>query len=220
MAIAKAAEALGRPPILALTATATSETAADIVRALGLHATLLVRASVVRANLAFHVERTVNEMAKRVALLRLFDDEPGPGIVYTATVKKADELYRWTAASRLPVARYHGRMSAADRERWSRAHFMDGTVRVMIATKAFGMGIDKPDTRFVVHYQVPDFIESYAQEAGRAGRDGRSARCVLLYRLEDRSVQTFFIARKYATRGEIARSWRRRGAREAREART
>ncbi len=204
MAIAKAAEALGRPPILALTATATSETAADIVRALGLRAPLVVRTSVVRPNLAFHVERTVNEMAKRVALLRLFDDEPGPGIVYTATVKKADELYRWTAASRIPVARYHGRMSAADRER-SRAHFMDGTVRVMIATKAFGMGIDKPDTRFVVHYQVPDSIESYAQEAGRAGRDGRSARCVLLYRLEDKSVQTFFIARKYATRGEIAK---------------
>lgn len=115
----------------------------------------------------------------------------------------ADELFAWMAALRVSVAKYHGQMSDADREA-ARRHFMNGTARVMVATKAFGMGIDKPDIRFVVHYQSPDSLESYFQEAGRAGRDGGEGTCTLLYRLEDRRVQSFFLARKYPGREQVA----------------
>jgi ATP-dependent DNA helicase RecQ len=217
-AIARAAERLGRPPILALTATATKETADDIALALGLRVPVVVRTSMARPNLAFEVRRTVNEMAKRVALVQLFEEaQPGSGIVYAATTKMVDELFAWTSALGVPVARYHAKMGAAAREE-SRARFMDGTVRVIIATKAFGMGIDKRDVRFVVHHQFPDSIETYWQEAGRAGRDGKRARCVLLYRLEDKRVQDYFIAKSFprafarsanATPAEIA-TWKAR----------
>jgi len=202
LAIRSAVEALGRPPILALTATATPETRSDIVQQLGLRDPCVVHPTVARDNLAFRVERTVNEMAKRVALSRLLDEETGAGIVYVATVKMADELFAWMANLHVEVGRYHAKMRPHEREA-SRLRFMDGTVRVMIATKAFGMGVDKPDIRWIAHHQFPDSIESYFQEAGRAGRDGRTARCVLLYRLEDRRVQTYFLAGKYPRKSDV-----------------
>ena len=218
LGIARAREALGAPPLLALTATATLETRAEIVRALGMVEPCVVRGSVVRSNLRLSVVRTVNEMAKRVALMELLEewrvargggrarvgaaDGEGSGIVYAATVKAAEELYAFIAAMGVPVARYHGDMSARARAD-SQTRFMDGHVNVMVATKAFGMGVDKPDVRLVVHHAMPDSLESYVQEAGRAGRDGAAARCVLLYRLEDRRTQLFFMSRKYPSRADI-----------------
>ncbi len=210
LGIAATRDALGaggdRIPMLALTATATEETVKEVVASLGMRAPRVVRGSVVREGLVFEVERTVNEMAKRVALVRLVEEESpkgGVGIVYAATVKSADALFAWFTALRVPVAKYHAKMSPRAREA-SRAMFMNGTVRVMVATKAFGMGIDKPDVRFVAHHQIPDSLESYVQEAGRAGRDGESARCVLLYRLEDRRLQEFFLRQKTPARRAVA----------------
>ncbi len=200
--IAEAAAALGRPPIVALTATATPETCRDIERELGLRAPRVVRTSMMRPNLHFEVSRTVNDAAKRSALLRVLAQVRGVVLVYTATVKTADALFAWLGALREPVARYHAKMTPTEREA-SRARFMSGAVRVMVATKAFGMGIDKPDIRAVVHYEAPDSLESYVQEAGRAGRDGEEARAVLLYRHEDRRVQQFFAAKKYASAKEV-----------------
>jgi ATP-dependent DNA helicase RecQ len=108
----------------------------------------------------------------------------GSGIVYTATTAAAQQTAAWLCEWGIPTDYYHGRRSRADRER-VQAAFMDGTVRVIVATNAFGLGVDKPDVRFVIHRDVPASVESYYQEAGRAGRDGELARCVLIFRPAD-----------------------------------
>jgi ATP-dependent DNA helicase RecQ len=124
--------------------------------------------------------------------MKIVFEEPGAIIVYAATVKAVDELYRWMSVldASLTVARYHAKMHPDEREE-SRARFMDGGARVIVATKAFGMGIDKRDVRAVVHYQLPDSLESYMQEAGRAGRDGDRAIAWLLYRRMDARIWRF-----------------------------
>src|SRR5690606_1021552 len=134
--------ALGDPPILALTATATPEVEADVVRQLGLRDPVVVRISIDRPNLALAVERCVNEERKRAALLRLLGEEPGLCLVYVATVRTAEALTTWLASEGIPAVRYHGRLPARERSEIQEG-FLAGSHRVVVATKAFGLGIDK-----------------------------------------------------------------------------
>jgi len=213
LALGEAARALGRPPILALTATATPEVVEDVVRQLGMRDVELVQAGVDRPNLFLEVRRSVNRELKERALLEALERERGACIVYCATVRKVEELYRWLRG-REDVGRYHGQLKAREREETQR-RFMEGELRLVIATNAFGLGIDKPDIRLVVHWNFPGSVEAWYQEAGRAGRDGKPARATLLYRLEDKRIQSYFLGGKYPTREESLQIWNALGEQKA-----
>jgi ATP-dependent DNA helicase RecQ len=133
---------------------------------------------------------------------RLVRETEGKGIVYAATVKAAEELYTLLDNAGESVTLYHGKLAASERKA-NQDLFMNDERRVMVATNAFGMGIDKPDTRFVIHLQIPANLEAYYQESGRAGRDGKDAECTLLFLQDDKRVQQFFLVKHYPTAGEI-----------------
>lgn len=202
MTLGPVAERLGRPPILALTATAAPDVREDIIAQLALDDPSVHVADLIRPNLHLEVRRTVNEERKDQELRRILRERDGTGIVYSATVKEAERLYE-TLREEWPLALYHGRRSARQREEAQDA-FMNDEVRAVIATNAFGLGIDKPDIRFVVHYHFPGSPEAYYQEAGRAGRDGDHALCCILYRVEDRNIQSYFLGGRYPSLEEAA----------------
>jgi ATP-dependent DNA helicase RecQ len=192
LALGEAVRALGSPPVLALTATATSEVMLDIAKHLNLRDARVITTGIYRPNLRYEVARVTNESEKRENLVRLMRETGGTGIIYAATVKAVEALAEFFTGSEFEVAKYHGKLPARERKS-NQDRFMAGGLKAMIATNAFGMGIDKPDIRFVAHYQMPGSIEAYYQESGRAGRDGEAARCVLLFQLEDRRTQQFFL---------------------------
>ncbi len=200
--IGDARKALGNPPVLALTATATKEVIDEILVSLHAEDARVVNAGTERENLSFCVYLTVSTDAKLARVATLLDDEQGTGIIYTASVRTANELHDWLKEHGTSVGRYHGKMKIREREQVQEA-FMRGDHKVMIATKAFGLGIDKPDIRFVYHFEFPDSLETYYQEAGRAGRDGLPSRTVLLYRLEDKRIQSFFLSGRYPRLAEL-----------------
>jgi len=186
---------LGRPPVLALTATATEEVRADIARQLGMEDPFTIVTGFARPNLRFEVRRTVNKERKETELEALLESTEGAGVIYVATVREAEELYE-RLKERWKVALYHGKMNGPDRKE-AQDRFMADEFKAMIATNAFGLGIDKQDIRFVVHYHFPGSVEAYYQEAGRSGRDGKPATCTILYRVEDDRVQSYFLGGKY-----------------------
>jgi ATP-dependent DNA helicase RecQ len=150
----------------------------------------VLNVGVYRPNLYFEVVQVTNAAEKKQALLEVVRSGGG-GIVYCATVKETKAVHAWLLAQGEDAQIYHGRLSARERHERQDA-FMSGKARVMVATNAFGMGVDRPDIRYVVHYQLPGSLEAYYQEAGRAGRDGKEARCTLLYDHADRGVQLYF----------------------------
>ena len=200
--IGQAFARLGRPRLLTLTATATAPVIDDIARQLGVDRFEIVNTGTYRANLHYRVIQVTNESDKLERVVEIAASSKGAGLIYTATIKAAESVHAALVAKGVDAALYHGRIGAA-RRREAQEAFMSGRVRVMVATNAFGLGIDKADTRFVVHYQMPAGLDAYYQESGRAGRDGKPADCTLLFLHADRSVQQFFLAGKYPSREDL-----------------
>ena len=200
LGLRRAAEVLGRPPILGLTATATPAIAEDVLVQLGMKDAHVCRVSFHRPNLAFDVRKVGGEADKLRILGKLIQRLRRPGIIYCATVRAVDDLYVALRHGKIPVERYNGKMTGDEREKAQASFMSSGRKVVMIATNAFGLGVDKPDIRYIIHYQMPGSPESYVQEAGRAGRDGKPARCVLLFQPDDIAIQEHFLKEAHPTK--------------------
>lgn len=180
-----------RPPVAALTASASAEVRADILENLGLMHPLTLTAGFDRPNLYFAVKNTPDRLTALRELLRTYGDKCG--LIYALTRKTCETLARLLMREGFSIRAYHGGFPAGER-RQLQEDWIAGRIRCLAATSAFGMGIDKPDVRYVIHYQLPLDLESYYQEAGRAGRDGRPAECVLLTDGKDFRVHGYFLS--------------------------
>jgi ATP-dependent DNA helicase RecQ len=203
--IGDAVEAIGHPPVLALTATASSPVRAEIVERLGMRDPHLEIRGMDRPEIHLSVRRHEDDAAKRRAVLEEVTAEPGPSLVYVATRAETESYAAELAEDGKRTAAYHGGMSGRARDE-VHAAWSEGLLDVVVATSAFGMGIDKADVRLVAHADVTESLDSYAQEIGRAARDGAPARAVLHYRPEDFSVRSFFASGR-TKRSDVSAVW-------------
>ncbi|PJZ39981.1 ATP-dependent DNA helicase RecQ [Leptospira kmetyi] len=193
-------------PIIALTATATSRVIQDISDSLGLKEPALVKGSFFRENLNFSIRFPQNETSRESELLKLLiqgnfqKTASGRAIIYCATRQKVESVYEFLKKNGFKVGKYHAGRTDSSREK-TQDGYSAGKTNVLVATNAFGMGLDSPDVRLVVHYQSPASLESYYQEAGRAGRDGKSSSCVLFYHPSDLVTQSFIIGKESNRKG-------------------
>lgn len=200
-----ALERIGRPQVVALTATATPYVRADIIEQLALKEPRAFVSGFDRPNLSINVTHTQKEREKITRIRALAaEHQGGSGIIYSSTRKSVEQVASRLKTAGLSVVAYHAGMEDAARVK-AQDEFMSGRTQMIVATNAFGMGIDKPDIRFVAHYHLPGSIEAYYQEIGRAGRDRLNASCELLFNYADKRTQDYFIEGSYPQPELIAR---------------
>jgi ATP-dependent DNA helicase RecQ len=187
-------ERLGAPPVVALTATGAEPVRVEVAERLRLVDPAVVVRGVDRPNIDLTVRRAVTADEKRAAVIAHVSAMTGSGLLYTATRREAEEYAATIAEAGSRVRVYHAGLSRSEREETHRA-FLADEVDLVVATNAFGMGIDKPDVRFVTHASVPESLDAYYQEIGRAGRDGDAADATLFYRQEDLGIRKYFVSR-------------------------
>lgn len=197
--IAAARKHMGDPPTIAVTATATPNVRKDIVEHLALRRPERIVRGFDRPNIVWSVFRTEN---KRSKVLDILDGVPGSGILYSSTRKGVERWADWLTRRNQSCAFYHGGMEGSVRERVQNG-WIGGDQRIMVATNAFGMGIDKPDVRFVIHVDLPGTLEGYYQEAGRGGRDGKTSWATLLYHQGDEETPRRLIEESHPTSKEV-----------------
>lgn len=203
--LTRAIEMVGRPPVLAVTATATENVRGDILEFLGIREDHFCNiAGFDRPNLRFGVRQVANDHEKAAIIKSIAARVDGPGIVYCSTRKSTEKVADRLREAGLEVQAYHAGFSSDERRSIQEA-FMDGQIRIVCATNAFGLGIDKQNVRFVIHHDLPGSVEAYYQEAGRAGRDGEPSECLLLFRAGDIYIQEFMIDTNYPSK-EIVES--------------